>query len=75
MTPAPSPASDRRPRHRRETRVRARLNDRIRADVVQRYEAGASSRTIAADLGLGKATVLKILADAGVQMRPSHVRY
>jgi len=55
--------------------VRTRLNTRIRADVVQRYEAGASSRTIAADLGLGKATVLKILDDAGVQKRPSHVRY
>ena len=62
-------------RPRRETRVRASLNHRIRADVVQRYEAGASSRTMAADLLLAKATVLKILAEADVQMRPSHVSY
>ncbi|HEY8788937.1 MAG TPA: hypothetical protein VIM10_07390 [Actinopolymorphaceae bacterium] len=55
--------------------MRTRLNTRIRADVVQRYKAGASSRTIAADLGIGKATALKILDDAGVPKRPSHVRY
>lgn len=75
MVAEPSPTSCRRPRPRRTTRTRARLNNRIRVDVVQRYEAGSSSRTIAADLGLGKATVLKILDDAGVEKRPSHVRY
>lgn len=38
----------------------------IRADVVHLYEAGAASRTIASNLGISKATVLKILDDAGV---------
>ena len=71
----PEPAADRSDRPRRTSRTRTRLNNRIRGEVVRLYEAGQSSRAVAAQAGIGKATVLKILADADVQMRPSHVTY
>ncbi|MFF0822042.1 helix-turn-helix domain-containing protein [Micromonospora haikouensis] len=53
---------------------RTRLTASLRADVVKRYEAGASTRRIAADLDIGKSTVLKILR-AEVELRPVGAHY
>ena len=54
---------------------RVRVTDRLRADVVSRYQAGETSRVVAEETGASKATVLKILAEAGVQIRPTGAHY
>lgn len=56
-------------------RQRIRVTDKLRADVIRRYQAGETSREVAAETGASKATVLAILKEAGVPMRPSGARY
>jgi DNA-binding transcriptional regulator LsrR (DeoR family) len=56
-------------------RQRRRLTAQLRVDVVEAYEAGQTSRQVAASLGLGRSTVLGILKDAGVVVRPKSRRY
>lgn len=65
----------------RRTRVvspvpqRRRITARLRAQVIEHYNRGSSGRRVAATLGLGRTTVLKILNDAGVSMRPRGPKY
>jgi len=47
----------------------------LRAAVVRRYTTGQPSQLIADELHIGKATVLKILRAANVDVRPVGVRY
>jgi hypothetical protein len=54
---------------------RIRVTAKLRTDVVHRYTAGQPSQLIAEELHLGKATVLKILRGANVEVRPVGVRY
>jgi DNA-binding transcriptional regulator LsrR (DeoR family) len=49
---------------------RRRITARLRADVAQYYESGMTSRQIAETLKLGPTTVLGILEDTGVVVRP-----
>jgi len=49
---------------------RRRITARLRAEVVEHYNRGMSSRRVAATLGLGRTTVLEILKAAGVDMMP-----
>jgi len=56
-------------------RQRRRLTARLRAAVVEAYEAGQTSRQVAEELGLGRSTVLGILKDAGVAVRPQGQKY
>ena len=49
---------------------RRRITAHLRADVVEHYERGLSTRRVAATLGLGRTTVLRILKDASVATRP-----
>lgn len=50
--------------------VRIRRTAKINAEVVSRYQGGQSTRTIAAQLGMCKATVLQILKAQDVMIRP-----
>jgi len=54
---------------------RRRITASLRADVVEHYERGMTSRQVAKTLGLGRTTVLGILKAAGVVMRPRGCRY
>jgi transposase-like protein len=54
---------------------RRRITARLRAEVVEHYRGGMTSRRVAATLGLGRTTVLGILRDAGVELRPRGRRY
>ena len=54
---------------------RTRVTPQLRAEVVRRYQAGESSRIVAEELGIGKATVLKLLRLEGVQLKPVGARY
>lgn len=56
-------------------RVRRRITDRLRADVVAAYESGQTSRRVAEELELGRTTVLKILKAASVTVRPQGPKY
>ena len=56
-------------------RQRRRVTDRLRAEVVEAYQAGQTSRQVAEESGLGRSTVLGILKDAGVTMRPQGRKY
>jgi len=42
---------------------------------VEAYEFGQTSRRVAEELTLGRTTVLKILKDAGVAVRPQGRKY
>jgi DNA-directed RNA polymerase specialized sigma24 family protein len=46
-----------------------RITARLRAEVVEHYNRGMSSRRLAATLGLGRTTVLMILKTARVELR------
>jgi DNA invertase Pin-like site-specific DNA recombinase len=52
-----------------------RVTARLQAAVVEAYEGGMSIRRVAASLGLGRTTVLEILKDAGVTVRPRGRKY
>ena len=54
---------------------RRRITARLHADVIEHYNRGMSSRRVAATLGLGRTTVLEILKDAGVTVRPRGRKY
>jgi hypothetical protein len=54
---------------------RRRITAGLRADVVEAYESGKTSRQVAEDLALGRTTVLKILKAAGVTIRPQGRKY
>ncbi|MFI8774529.1 helix-turn-helix domain-containing protein [Gordonia sp. NPDC062954] len=47
----------------------------MRRDVVQLYEKGMTSRAVAAEVGIGRTTVLNILKDCGAIVRPHGARY
>jgi DNA invertase Pin-like site-specific DNA recombinase len=51
-------------------RLRRRITARLRAGVVEAYESGQTSRQVAEELALGRTTVLKILKEADVTVRP-----
>ncbi len=55
--------------------VRTRVTASLAQDVAARYERGDSIRTIALTLGIGKATVVKILNAAGAPIKPVGRRY
>jgi DNA invertase Pin-like site-specific DNA recombinase len=54
---------------------RRRITNRLRAEVIEHYERGMSSRRVAATLGLGRTTVLEILKAAGISLRPRGRKY
>ncbi|MCW2655321.1 MAG: hypothetical protein QOE41_2074 [Mycobacterium sp.] len=54
---------------------RRRITARLRAEVVEHYMSGMSSRRVATTLGLGRTTVLEILKAAGVDTRPQGRKY
>jgi DNA invertase Pin-like site-specific DNA recombinase len=56
-------------------RQRRRITADPRAEVVEHYTAGMSSRRVAATLRLGRTTVLGILKAAGVPLRPQGRKY
>lgn len=47
------------------------ITHRLRAAVVENYSRGMSSQRMAAALGLGRTTVLEILKDSAVTVRPT----
>ena len=57
------------------TSQRQRITARLRAEVIKHYDQGMSSRRVAATLGLGRTTVLKILKTAEVEVRPRGRKY
>jgi hypothetical protein len=50
-------------------RIGLRLSAELRAEIVQQYRGGIPTASLCELHGLGKSTVLKLLAEAGVQMR------
>lgn len=54
---------------------RQRISGHMRGEVVKQYKASMSTRWIAGHLGIGRTTVLKILKEKGVKMRPRGRRY
>lgn len=54
------------PRERRRQRITAELSDRV----VALYSSGMSTREVAAEAGLSKTAVLRILTSAEVVRRP-----
>lgn len=56
-------------------RQRQRVTDRLRAEVVEAYDSGQTSREVAETFAIGRTTVLKILKAAGVAVRPQGSRY
>jgi DNA-binding transcriptional regulator LsrR (DeoR family) len=56
-------------------RQRQRITASLRANVVEHYTQGMPSRQVASTLGLGRTTVLKVLKDAGVAIRPQGRKY
>lgn len=51
---------------------RRRVTGRDRAQIVELYNKGKSSRAVAQEVGVAKSTVLRVLGEAGVEMRPPH---
>lgn len=49
---------------------RQRVTKQKQREVVEKYEIGMSTREIARDLALAKTTVLRVLQQAGIKMRP-----
>ncbi|WP_163911080.1 helix-turn-helix domain-containing protein [Mycolicibacterium aubagnense] len=56
-------------------RQRRRITPQLRTQVVEAYEFGQTSRQVAETCGVGRSTVLKILKDAGVAVRPQGQKY
>ena len=54
---------------------RARLAPHLREEVITRYRAGETSREVAEACSCGKATVLKILKEAWVEIRLTGAHY
>jgi len=53
---------------------RRRITQMLRDEVVTRYEAGETSRELARECRIGRTTVLTILKQAGVKLRPQGQR-
>ncbi len=51
------------------SRQRPRLTDSQRSEAVERYEAGESANSIAAEFGVHRTTVVRLLQDRGVAVR------
>ncbi|WP_374222384.1 helix-turn-helix domain-containing protein [Rhodococcus sp. KRD162] len=56
-------------------RTRTRMTERLKDRVVELYETGSTSRMVAEELGIGKATVLKVLREREATVRPWGGRY
>jgi hypothetical protein len=56
-------------------RQRQRITDRLRVEVVEAYEFGQTSREVAQAFAIGRTTVLKILKEARVVVRPQGRKY
>ncbi|QLL08642.1 helix-turn-helix domain-containing protein [Mycobacterium vicinigordonae] len=56
-------------------RQRRRITDRLRAEVVEAYESGQTSREVAETFAIGRTTVLKILKAYGATVRPQGRKY
>ncbi|WP_203566307.1 helix-turn-helix domain-containing protein [Aestuariimicrobium ganziense] len=54
---------------------RRRITARDRAQIVELYEQGKSTRYVADEVGVSKATVLTVLKRANVPMRPVGAHY
>ena len=67
--------TDRSPSFVSPPRQRRRITARLRAAVVEAYESGQTSRQVAEELALGRTTVLKILKEADVTVRPQGRKY
>ncbi|RNI20734.1 helix-turn-helix domain-containing protein [Flexivirga caeni] len=65
--PLPRPVAD--------TRGRRRLREADKDEIVRRYTSGEDARTVAEELGFAKSTVLRILRQRGIEVRPWGVRY
>jgi hypothetical protein len=70
-----TPVTDRRNYVSSPVQQRRRITARLRAEVMEHYMAGMSSRRVAATVGLGRTTVLGILKAAGVDIRPQGRKY
>lgn len=55
--------------------LRSRITRLLRDDVVRLYLSGLTSRAVAEETKIGKTTVLKILKQEGVEVRPLGVHY
>lgn len=51
------------------------LLELLRADVIEHYAQAMTTRQAASTVGLARTTVLKILKDAGVTVRPQGGKY
>lgn len=51
------------------------MRDRDRTRIVELYRTGMSSREVAAEVRLARSTVLRVLKEADVDVRPQGVRY
>ena len=51
------------------------MTSELRGKIITRYRSGESSLEVAEGLGMAKTTVLRILKEAGVKIRPHGVRY
>ena len=67
--------TDRSPSFVSPPRQRRRITARLRAAVVEAYESGQTSRQVAEGLAPGRTTVLKILKEADVTVRPQGRKY
>lgn len=56
-------------------RQRQRITERLRAEVIEAYGFGQTSREVAETFAIGRTTVLKILKAAGVTVRPQGRKY
>lgn len=54
--------------------LQRRLSEATRRKIVREYRAGASSRALQSEYGIAKASVIKIIREAGVEPRPPHTR-
>jgi diacylglycerol kinase family enzyme len=75
LTDASPPASDPDRFANPRRYVRTRVTAGLARDVTARYERGESMRHIALAVGMGKATVLKILHAADIPIEPAGRHY
>jgi hypothetical protein len=54
---------------------RRRVTNSLRADVIEHYTQGMTTRQVASTVRLGRTTVLKVLKDAGVAVRSQGRKY
>ncbi|TWP34098.1 hypothetical protein [Leekyejoonella antrihumi] len=54
---------------------RRRLREADKDEIISRYVSGEDALTVAEELGFAKSTVLRIVRQRGVEVRPWGVRY